>query len=187
MAELVPLDRIKTYLEIAAGETGQDVLLQDLTKRLSAWVEQYCDRKFAKATYTEQRDGDGTDILVVTHWPIISVASLYDDPDRLFGAATLIAPSDYVIYKDEGRIQLDGLTFARGLQNVKVTYDAGYAEIPPDLQQAVCELIADRFRNKEHQGLRSLSIGAYSVAFTEAELPEEVRSILDSYRRIRVA
>jgi hypothetical protein len=187
MAELVPLDRLKTYLEIAATDTGQDVLLQDLNKRLSAWVEQYCDRRFAKATYTEQQDGDGTDVVVVTHWPMISVASLYDDPDRVFGAGTLIAPADYVIYKDEGRIQLDGLTFSRGLQNVKVTYDAGYAEIPPDLQQAVCELIADRFRHKEHQGLRSLSIGAYSVGFTEAELPEEVRAILDSYRRIRVA
>lgn len=187
MAELVPLDRLKTYLEIAATETGQDVLLQDLIKRLSAWVEQYCDRKFAKATYTEQHDGDSTDLLTVTHWPIVSVASLHDDPDRVFGAGTLIAPADYVIYKDQGRIQLDGLIFARGLQNVKVTYDAGYAEIPPDLQQAVCELIADRFRNKEHQGLRSLSVGAYSVAFTESELPEEVRAVLNSYRRIGVA
>lgn len=187
MAELVPLDRLKTYLEITDTDTSRDVLLQDLTKRLSAWVEQYCDRKFAKGTYTEQHDGDGTDVLTVAHWPIISVASLYDDPDRLFGAGTLIAPADYVIYKDQGKIQLDGLVFARGLQNVKVTYDAGYAEIPPDLQQAVCELIADRFRNKEHQGLRSLSVGAYSIGFTEAELPEEVRAVLDGYRRIRVA
>lgn len=183
MAELVKPDRVKSYLEIADTDASHDRLLQELNKRLSAWVEQYCDRTFAKATYTEQHDGDGSDTLAVRHWPLLSVASLYDDPERAFPASTQIAAADFVVYPSRGLIKLDGLAFSAGIQNVKVTYDAGYQEIPEDLQQAVCELIADRFRHRDDQGLRSLTIGAYSATYADEAIPEETRMILNSYRR----
>ena len=163
MANLVKIERVKTYLEIASTDTAQDVLLQDLIARIGAWVERYCDRTFAKATYIEQYDGDGSDTLVVRQWPLMSVASLFDDPLRVFGAATQIAATDFVLYKNTGIIRLDGLAFSTGIQNVKVTYDAGYTDTPDDVQQAVVELVADRFRNKENQGIRSLAIGSYRV------------------------
>jgi len=187
MANLVTLERVKTYLEIANTETAQDVLLQDLIARIGAWMERYCDRSFAKATYTEQRDGDGTATLLVREWPLLSVTSLYDDPLRVFGAATQIAASDFALYPNQGLIRLDGRIFSVGIQNVKVTYEAGYAEIPQDLQQALIELIADRFRNKENQGIRSLAIGSYRVDYGEEELPGEIRGVLEGYRRTRVS
>ena len=187
MANLVKIERVKTYLDIANTDTAADVLLQDLIARISAWVERYCDRTFAKATHTEQYDGDGTDTLVVRQWPIISVASLYDDPDRVFGASTQIAAADFVLYKNTGIIRLDGLVFSAGIQNVNVTYDAGYTDIPDDVQQAVVELVADRFRNKENQGVRSLAIGSYRVDYGDEELPSEIKGVLDGYRRTRVS
>jgi len=187
MANLVTIERVKTYLEIANTETAQDVLLQDLIARLGAWAERYCDRSFAKATYTEQRDGDGMDTLLVRQWPLVSVTSLYDDPLRVFGAGTQIAASDFAVYANQGMIRLDGLVFSVGIQNVQVTYEAGYADIPEDLQQALIELIADRFRNKENQGIRSLAIGSYRVDYSEDELPSEIRSVLEGYRRTRVS
>lgn len=187
MANLVRLERVKTYLDLANTDTASDVLLQDLIARIGAWVEHYCDRSFAKATYTEQRDGDGTDTLIVRQWPLLSVASLYDDPLRVFGAATQIATTNFVIYANQGSIRLDGLVFSVGIQNVKVTYEAGYADIPEDLQQAVVELVADRFRNKENQGIRSLAIGSYRVDYGDEELPSEIKGVLDGYRRTRVS
>src|SRR3989338_4881509 len=114
MANLVEIELVKTYLDIASTDTAQDVLLQDLIARIGAWVERYCDRSFAKASYTEQRDGDGTDTLIVRQWPLLSVASLYDDPLRLFGAATQIASADFALYADHGIIRLDGLAFSVG-------------------------------------------------------------------------
>ena len=187
MANLVRIERVKTYLDLANTDTASDVLLQDLIARIGAWAERYCDRSFAKATYTEQRDGDGTDTLLVRQWPLLSVASLYDDPLRVFGAATQIAATDFAIYANQGMIRLDGRVFSVGIQNVKVTYEAGYADIPEDLQQAVVELVADRFRNKENQGIRSLAIGSYRVDYGEEELPSEIRGVLDGYRRTRVS
>jgi len=187
MANLVRIERVKTYLDLANTDTASDVLLQDLIARIGAWAERYCDRTFAKATYTEQRDGDGTDTLLVRQWPFLSVASLYDDPLRVFGAATQIAAADFAIYANQGMIRLDGRVFSVGIQNVKVTYEAGYADIPEDLQQAVVELVADRFRNKENQGIRSLAIGSYRVDYGEEELPSEIRGVLDGYRRTRVS
>ena len=187
MADLVKLERVKTYLDLANTDTASDVLLQDLIARVGAWVERYCDRSFAKATYTEQRDGDGTDTLIVRQWPLLSVASLYDDPLRVFGAATQIASSDFAVYPNQGLIRLDGLVFSVGIQNVKVTYEAGYVDIPQDLQQALIELITDRFRNKENQGIRSLAIGSYRVDYGDEELPGEIRGVLEGYRRTRVS
>ena len=179
------LAKVKEYLGIT--DTASDTLLTDLLARLQAAAETYLDRKIEQATYTEQYDGDGTDRLVTLQWPIISVTTLHDDTDRAFGASTLIAAADYVLYKDRGVIRLDGLTFASGIQNVKVVYVAGYATVPTDLAQALIELVADRFRQKEHQGLESLSIGAYSVSFIGEDLPDEVKATLDGYRRTRVA
>ena len=179
------LAKVKEYLGIT--DTASDTLLTDLLARLQEAAESYLDRKIESATYTEQKDGDGTDKLVTHQWPIISVTSLHDDTDRNFTAAFLIAAADYVLYKDRGLIRLDGLTFASGIQNVKIVYVAGYATVPTDLVQALIELVADRFRQKENQGLESLSIGAYSVSFSGEDLPDEVKGIFDSYRRTRIA
>ena len=98
-----------------------------------------------------------------------------------------IAAADFVLYKNTGIIRLDGLVFSAGIQNVNVTYDAGYTDIPDDLQQAVVELVADRFRNKENQGVRSLAIGSYRVDYGDEELPSEIKGVLDGYRRTRVS
>ena len=183
---LVTLVKVKEYLEITG--TDSDTLLQGFIDRLSAWVERYCDRIFLQATYTDEKhDGDGAKALLVNQYPIDSVTSLFDDTLRNFGTETKIAAADFVIYKDRGEIHLDGLTFQKGLQNVKVTYVAGFATIPIDLQQAVLELVADRFRNKESQGIRSQAIGAFRVEYDLSELPQEVRAVLDSYRKPKVA
>jgi len=181
------LAKVKEYLGITG--TADDTLLTDLLTRLQEAADSYLDRKIEQASYTEQYDGDGTDRLLTRQWPIISVTSVYDDVDRVFGSDALIAAADYVVYKDRGIIQLDGLTFASGIQNVKVIYSAGYGTVPTDLVQALIELIAARFRQKEMQGLKSLSLGAYSISFDPGkdELSDEVRATFDSYRRTRVA
>ena len=184
---LVSLQKVKEYLQ----ETGTafDTLLQDIIEGVSVWTETYCDRTFKQATYTEQYDGDATPTLLVRNTPIDSVTTIHDDTLRVFGAADLIAATDYVIYGTEGRIVLDGLFFAKGLQNIKIVYVAGFkdADLPRDLQQAIKELVADRFRNKESQGIKSTRIGAFAVTYDASALPKEVKSVFDSYRRTRVA
>lgn len=187
MKTLVTIEEVKAYLGIADTDTASDKLLQNLSVGVSAWVERYCDRQFKSDTYTEQHDGCGLSEIQVDQYPIISVTSVHDDSERGFGADTLIATTDYVFYANTGTIRLDGGIFTKGIQNLKVIYDAGYAKIPTDLAHAVVSLIADRFRNKEHQGVQSMAIGSYKVTYTNEEIPGEIRSILDSYRRLAIA
>lgn len=179
------LAKVKEYLQIT--DTASDTLLTDLLARLQAWAESYLDRKIESAAYTEQQDGDGTSLLTLKQYPVTAVTSIHDDTLRVFGADRLIAAADYVTYGDRGQVKLDGLVFTIGLQNVKAIYTAGYATVPPELVQALCELVADRFRNKENQGVKSLTIGAYSVAYTDEEIPTEIKAVLDVYRRTRLA
>jgi len=177
---LTSLTKVKEFLRIT--DNNDDTLLTNLISRVEKEVKEYCQRDFEATDYTEYYDGDGTDTLLVDNYPINSVSELYDDPDRDFGADTLIDPSDYVIYSEEGKVVLDGSVFSKGKKNIKIVYNAGYTTIPADLEQAVIKLVAAEYL-----------LGQGSVNVVEGEgqqirpqkLREEAYKILDRYRRIR--
>jgi hypothetical protein len=53
--------------------------------------------------------------------------TLYDDPQRAFGASTLIASTDSVVEADSGRVELaNGESFLPGLQSTKFSYTGGF-------------------------------------------------------------
>jgi len=68
------------------------------------------------------------------NYPITSVTSIHDDTDRNFTAITLKTAAEYMIWKDEGIIQLysdaiNGSKFSTGIANIKIIYTAGYGSI----------------------------------------------------------
>ena len=74
------------------------------------------------------------------------VASITWLPTRGLGA------SGFLLDTDTGQIDLQGQTFTAGLRNVRVQYLAGWATAPADIQQAVCEMVAIRYRDRDHVG-----------------------------------
>jgi len=136
--------RVKEYLGIKADDISKDAILAEFVERISATISTRCQRVFEfESGITEYYDGDGAmSQLTVRRYPIVSVTSLYDDPDRVYGSATLIAATEYTVDKGWGVIQLDGFRFLKGLQNVKVVYDGGYRVIPQDLERAAITLCA---------------------------------------------
>ncbi len=138
---------------------------------------------------TEYFNGEGTSKIRPELIPITSVTSLYDDTLRLFtSSGDEIDSTDYVISKDEWHIELDGLTFADGLKNVRLIYRAGYAEadIPDDLKTAAHMLLSARrsLAGKEH--IRSEVESVDGITFSSqfsSDMPFAVRNILANYRR----
>jgi hypothetical protein len=73
--------------------------------------------------------------------------------------------------------------FCRG-QQVRVTYTAGFADIPEDLKQ-ICAVVVKDMLGDSSASLQSESLGGYSYSIAQgavARLPRNAREILASYK-----
>jgi len=174
--------RVKEFLGIKADDASKDAMLAEFVERVSAAISARCKRVFEfESGITEYYDGDGVMSQVMARrYPIVSVTSLSDDPDRAYGSATLIAATDYTVDKGWGVVQLDGFRFRKGLQNIKVVYDGGYKVIPQDLERAAILLIAADFL--ESQGELHVSI-ELEVSNRIKALRDEGNAVVDLYVR----
>ena len=160
-----------------------------------------------QASITEKFDGNDDDSIYLKHIPVVSVASIVEDGVTL----TEGNDEDYVVYTKQGLVKRTGLQYwsAQRLQNIVVTYSAGYSDsestaedIPSDLkfvsarvagrlwassanlstQQStgtVSTNIADNTTDSKFQMVKSESIGDYSVDY-ESVLDQINQELLNS-------
>jgi hypothetical protein len=171
---LTTLATVKEYLGLTG--TGEDSLLNRLIDWATDFIHSYCGRTFPQGSYDEYYDGDGTDTLLSHQFPIVSVNSLEVD-------GTVKDSTSFVLYAPLGIIRLKSGVFPRGKKNVRLQYTAGYATIPKDLEQASIELVALKYydRGRERLGVE----GKEGTSFT-TQLPQEVKQVLDLYKRYGV-
>ena len=186
---LTTLNNVKTIAGIALTNTTPDALLTRLINSLSQAAESYCGRSFARASYTETYNGNGRQVLLLRHWPVISV-SLVTDND-----AALTVNVDYFLDtqdKDVGRLYRpqgwSGNYYPRGMtmepvagtRNLEVTYIAGYympsdslyvegnaTSLPIDISYAIDEAVVAQYNlaKLSGQGLKALSEGGLSYTW----------------------
>ena len=66
-----------------------------------------------------------------------------------------------------------------------MTYTAGYAITPPDVEQAVIELVGERFRARERIGLTAKGLGGQeTTSFATKPFNDTVAALLAPYRRV---
>lgn len=62
-----------------------------------------------------------------------------------------------------------------------------YAHVPADIEQAVLEMVAWKFREKDHVGQRSKEVGAGNVVgFITDDLPPSAMSVIATYQRVQI-
>jgi len=143
--DLTTRANVKEFID-GKTDTNDDALIDNLIVRMSKEIKTFCRWEIVDDDRTEYYDGDGTDTLLLDQLEVNSIASLYDDSDRAFGSSTEITSSDYIFTASskmakQGILKLDGLNFTEGVQNIKITYNAGYATIPPDVEEACILLV----------------------------------------------
>lgn len=180
-SELTTTANVKEFLGIGTAVTDDDTFIQNLITRVSDDIEKECGRTFADATYTEYRSGDSTGLLLLDQYPINSITSIHDDIDRDYGADCLIDADDYSYYSDSGIVELDGLTFCRGVNNVKIVYNAGYTTIPTDLEQACIKRVAVEYITGK------AGVNAFNAENSDKikNLKESAQDTIARYRRVR--
>lgn len=181
---ITTVSNCKAFRKIEAENTEHDEGLERLIPAVQQWLEQECQRTFDQDTVTEYFHGnDWQDCLILSRPPVVSITNLWDDPARIY--ATPISASQYVIDDAEaGIVRLDGLTFSKGLRNIKITYLGGYAQMPPDLEQAAIEMIWAAYMKGDQNliGVRSRSIADGSVQFVNLAWPLDLDAIISKYR-----
>ena len=161
---MITLDEVKTYLKI--NDTSEDARLELIRQGIVESVKKYCGREFEYGTYTEDvyfRQGIG----IVKETPVENISSI-----------TSTEGETLTVYK-----QLHGVIVLNESYTgwATVQYVAGYNVIPHDLKLALlrwCEYIYNK-----PEGVESQSFEGMNVRFTA---PNDVRLILDKYRRVRV-
>ncbi len=174
------------YPSYAGGgvASAEDLLLTRLISAESQYIQSWCDRAFALASYSESYNGSGGFKLALRNLPIVAVSSLAIDgvavPAGVPGQA-----AGHGWYNDDKLLYLIGYAFHRGSQNVQVSYSAGYAAIPLEIEQATIELVGYRYRKRSRIGEASRSLGGQATAsFSQKDMPDGIKSILAKYQRV---
>ncbi len=190
---LITLLELDEFLQITIGDED---LSHTLINTASDFIDRFANRHFIKATYTnEEYDGDGATDIYLKNYPIVTVAKveLYDSY-LASSIYTYTVKTEYLLYLDGGYIYMRGRT-SPGHKNYRVTYDAGYlvADIPYDLKNACAQLAGLVYYNKGKSGIKSESMGKYSVTYGMADIkiagipvPADIAGVIDQYRRINI-
>ena len=174
-----------------------DAVAQYLLENASAAITTYLDRDIEETVYTgEVYDGPtGSALLLLKSWPVTAIASITEN------GTLLVYGTDYIWYEDGRVIRIAGDTnvlslWSAGMQNVVVTYTAGYATVPHAIRD-VCARAAARafekgaaFASAKDPGVSKESIGDYRVTYDtlltadlDFVLTRPERQNLDRYKR----
>ena len=178
MADYCTPTDVKSYLNIST--TNSDTLLSAMISGYSAAIDNWTNRTFTQTTTTYKANGNGSAILMLKDYPVISVSSVTVD-----GIAYIQSDgktSGYIA--DDFAIYLIGARFNKGFQNVSVSYSFGYATIPNDIKQTVIELVAYKFKETDRIGLQSKTLAGEVISYDLRDVKDHYRSILNNYNRV---
>jgi hypothetical protein len=94
--------------------------------------------------------------------------------------------SGFFLYPYRGKIYWpEG--FTSGYQNVKVTYRAGYRNVPGDLNLLCKKLVTGLYAERERMGLKSEKIGNYAYTRMDQMLDKDDKATLMHHRILDIA
>ena len=195
--DLCQLTDVKAWLAMGTNQTTDDSLLCRLITAVSYdFLREIARLDFTPAQdYTEVREGDGGDLMVLRHWPLNSVSSVIITVPNSSPPAITDVPestddveSGYWIDMDidperRWELYLDGYVFT-DLAVVTIMYNAGYATVPQDAQQAAIEWVSYRYKTRQWIGQTSKHMAqGETVQTPDSEIPPSVKRVIERYRR----
>ena len=189
MPDLTTVEAVKGWLSIPDTETDGDYALSALVSATSADFLRAIERPdFLRTSYIEQREGDGGDRMVLRHWPI-SAVTLVNNGGAVVPAS--VVPGDGGWYFDSSldpertnQLYLSGGTFTDAAR-ITINYAAGYATPPADVEQAVIEWTAERYKSRPGSTLlSSRAAGGEHASFAkEDSMPPTTAACVERYKR----
>jgi hypothetical protein len=197
---LIPLADFKAILGI---DDREDALSRYCLITATFTIEQYCKRRFYRKKHTDYLTFTGEHIFTLREYPVRRVLAVHTATagaalcgEALFGPENRVDPKHYYCLPDEGiyedipfsLVLRPPLRLTREEMGIKVRYLAGYStgKAPADLASACLELAAwnmSRYRGQRIGIIGNIRGSGRDGEHLEASMPENVRSLLESYKR----
>jgi len=185
---LVPLEVFKSLLGV---DDREDKTARFCLVTSTFTIEQYCKRRLLRKKHFEHIEFYGDLLLPLGEYPISKVLAVY-----LLGNGEILEPDLFNVIPGCGtdedipfNLSLSpALKRYRGLSAIKAVYWAGYAteKVPADLGSACLELAAwnmNRYRGRRIGMTGNVRGSGGDGEHFEMSMPENVRSLLEPYRR----
>lgn len=150
----------------------------------------------------EWYDGHGGDRLFLRIWPIINVYALsvngvsipqsqsvtspgwvIDQGGRCLAMRDLGAPMGPWGWNWRSR-QMQPYRFARGTQNIEVSYMAGFSAVPPDVNEKCTKMVVLTFKRRGYADQKTANIPtAGTVTYRDWELDPDIEAVMKFYER----
>jgi len=170
-------DEVRDFLSGTLSVDDMDRIIS-LINSTSKLFENYCCRTIVANDFTEYYDGGYSKLLFLDNFPINTINSVYLVED--LSTETIIPSGEYKIVDSIGIYYPS--VFPLGIQNIKVSYEAGYDEVPEDIKQVCIEEVVRVFKRRDRLDVTSISKpeGNYNV-ISDPSLPR-TKNVLDYYR-----
>jgi len=195
MADLITVNEYKDA-EGLRGEKDDDRLAV-IVPQVSDLVKKYCGTSFLDYYSSDKvetftiRDNH-TSTIIVSESPLVSITKV-EEREGYSDSYTELTTAKYEYYadiEDDAIIRTNEngneISWKKGVGSVKITYRAGYASTPRDLQLALFDLV-NYYIKDEHKERRSLG-GAVqqnqgtSGIRSSSDFPDHIKRVLDLYR-----
>ena len=195
MADLITVNEYKDA-EGLRGEKDDDRLAV-IVPQVSDLVKKYCGTSFLDYYSSDKvetftiRDNH-TSTIIVSESPLVSITKV-EEREGYSDSYTELTTAKYEYYadiEDDAIIRTNEngneISWKKGVGSVKITYRAGYASTPRDLQLALFDLV-NYYIKDEHKERRSLG-GAVqqnqgtSGIRSSSDFPDHIKRVLDLYK-----
>lgn len=179
--DLCTLEEVKDYMGITGSASDVDDLFERLINNVTIAFHSYCGiHQFKAADYIEYLGGDGVSYIFLTNNPINTITYIAEDSDWDFAANTYYETDDYAIMDD--MVVLKNSIFPKGLRNLKVSYNGGYATIPKDLNQACIEEVVRKYKKRTNVDLISKSTADGGFTKIQHGMLKDTIDVLRKYK-----
>ena len=182
--ELVTLAEYKAYANITSP--NQDAAIKNIIPKVSALAKNYCRRTFND--YVDESKVEtftGGSYLLLSEYPVISISGVEQSSDYGKTYTTLTEFTDFVLDIEESTVKPlnSAKLFTPYINGYKVTYNAGYEEIPEDLKIAVMDLVTYYLKNDMAvKSQRDAGSNTVQIEYiTKNTLPSHIARVFDLY------
>lgn len=181
---LTTLEAAKDYMDVAPADLTQDDRIKRMINAASQRFEKITNRKLKIQTVTEYQDGRANSKLVLREWPAAKPSVVCLDPSWVYDASNNLPTTDYDVELNQFLVRKTGY-FPKGVRNIKIIYQAGYTDVPSDLEEACLMMVQwlDSMRTDRRVGTKSKSKNGENISFTD-DVPPHIMSFLEPYIRI---
>lgn len=193
------LQELKTFMGISDTDTSKDLLLQIYVDGVNSAIHKEIGRDILANDYIEKYKGTDSTKLILNNYPINSIAAI----DFIYQGNVYQTLEDYeydidnqtgILHYDQGWL-LQGnssymserlIDFPR--RHIRVTYNAGFAEVPSDLKLVGLQFASDSYVMDDSQGgnLKEYSISDVRFTFKDdIKFSESQQKVIDDYKEVR--